>query len=179
MSTGQKVKCVFLDRDGVLNVDLNDYLYNLDDLVIPEGVPEALKMLKAAGYLLVVITNQAGIAKGRYTSKEVYMIHDAIQTVSDRVIDAIYYAPYHPEFSGNSLSRKPGTLMLEKATAKYNIDLEKSWMVGDRDGDMQAGKKMGVKTIHILPSPETSTGDFHAQSLWEAAKLILFNSMNE
>lgn len=175
MTVIEKIKCVFLDRDGVLNVDLNDYLYNLNDLVIPEGVPEALNELKKAGFLLVVITNQAGIAKGIYTENEVYMIHQAIQTASGYALDAIYYSPYHPAFSGNSLSRKPGTLMLEKATAKFNIDLAASWMVGDRNGDMQAGKKMGVKTIHILPLPEESIGDFHATSLRQAAKIILEN----
>ena len=171
----KKTKCVFLDRDGVLNVDLGDYLYKLNDLVIPEGVPEALNQLKNAGFLLVVITNQAGIAKGRYTEKEVYAIHEAIQIASGYSLDAIYYSPYHPAFSGNSLSRKPDTLMLEKAAAKFNIDLEKSWLVGDRNGDMAAGKKMGVRTIHILPTKEENTGDYHATNLLEATKIILNN----
>jgi D-glycero-D-manno-heptose 1,7-bisphosphate phosphatase len=74
-------KCVFLDRDGVLNEDCPDYLYTLEALVIPEGVAEALKLLKNAGYLLIVITNQAGIAKGLYTADNVYAIHEAMQEV--------------------------------------------------------------------------------------------------
>lgn len=72
-------KCVFLDRDGVLNVDRVDYVYRLQEFIIPPGVPEALQALKQAGYLLIVITNQSGIAKGIYERKDVYMIHEAIQ----------------------------------------------------------------------------------------------------
>jgi len=168
-----KTKCVFLDRDGVLNEDCPDYLYNLDELIIPDGVPEALRALKKAGFLLVVITNQAGIAKGLYTAENVFAIHEAMQQVSGNALDDLYFSPYHPSVSGVSLSRKPGSLMLEKAIAKYNIDIEQSWMIGDRDRDMEAGKTAGVRTIQIVPENEPSTGDFAAVSLFEAAKIIL------
>jgi D-glycero-D-manno-heptose 1,7-bisphosphate phosphatase len=171
-----KTKCVFLDRDGVLNEDLNDYLFRLEDLVIPEGVAEALRQLKQAGFLLIVITNQAGIAKGLYQADAVYAIHDKIQEVSGVVLDDIYFSPHHEKYSGRSLSRKPDSLLLEKAIAKYNIDYQQSWMVGDRDRDMQAGKKVGLKTIQVIPENETSTGDYAAISLFEAAKIILKNT---
>ncbi|NIJ51203.1 D-glycero-alpha-D-manno-heptose-1,7-bisphosphate 7-phosphatase [Dyadobacter arcticus] len=170
-----KSKCVFLDRDGVLNEDCPDYVYHLEDLIIPEGVVEALRMLKEAGYLLIVITNQAGIAKGLYTDNQVYAIHQEMQKVSGNALDDLYFSPYHPQYSGASLSRKPGSLMLEKAAAKYNIDFKQSWMIGDREGDMQAGKKAGVRTIHIVPDTELSKGDFFAANLLEAAKIILSN----
>jgi len=166
-------KCVFLDRDGVLNEDLSDYLHKLEDLVIPEGMPEALKLLKKAGYLLIVITNQAGIAKGLYQSDAVYAIHEKMQEVSGGMLDDLYFAPSHPDFTGKSLARKPDSLMLEKAIAKYNIDPNQSWMIGDRARDMEAGHKVGLKTIHIIPESEVSTGDFTAISLFEAAKIIL------
>ncbi|MBE9466310.1 D-glycero-alpha-D-manno-heptose-1,7-bisphosphate 7-phosphatase [Dyadobacter subterraneus] len=166
-------KCVFLDRDGVLNEDLSDYLHKLDELVIPAGVPEALKMLKEAGFLLIVITNQAGIAKGMYGAEAVYAIHEKMQEVSGNALDDIYFAPSHPDFTGKSLSRKPDSLMLEKAIAKYNIDTTQSWMIGDRSRDMEAGHKVGLKTIHVIPENETSAGDFTAVSLFEAAKIIL------
>ncbi|MCF0071473.1 HAD family hydrolase [Dyadobacter sp. CY261] len=166
-------KCVFLDRDGVLNEDCPDYLYNLKELVIPEGVAEALRMLKEAGYLLIVITNQAGIAKGLYTADSVYAIHEAMQQVSDYALDDLYFSPYHPAYSGNSLSRKPGSLLIEKAMAKYDVDPDQSWMIGDRDRDMEAGKNVGLKTVHIVPDAEESTGDYAAVNLLEAAKLIL------
>jgi D-glycero-D-manno-heptose 1,7-bisphosphate phosphatase len=171
MST--KTKCVFLDRDGVLNEDLSDYLHKLDELIIPEGVPEGLKLLKEAGFLLIVITNQAGIAKGMYGPEAVYAIHEKMQEVSGHVLDDLYFAPSHPEFTGKSLSRKPDSLMLEKAIAKYNIDTSQSWMIGDRARDMEAGHKAGLKTIHIIPENESSAGDFTATSLFEAAKIIL------
>ena len=171
-----KTKCVFLDRDGVLNEDLNDYLHKLAELVIPEGVPQALKLLKEAGYLLIVITNQAGIAKGLYQADAVYAIHERMQEVSGGALDDIYFSPYHEKYSGRSLSRKPDSLMLEKAIAKYNIDYQQSWMVGDRDRDMEAGKKVGLKTIQVIPEKETSTGDYAAVNLFEAAKIILQNA---
>ncbi|PWJ54737.1 D-glycero-D-manno-heptose 1,7-bisphosphate phosphatase [Dyadobacter jejuensis] len=173
MGVQPKNKCVFLDRDGVLNEDLNDYLYKLEDLVIPDGVGEALQALKKAGYLLIVITNQAGIAKGLYQADAVYAIHERIQQAGGHVIDDLYFSPHHPEYSGQSLTRKPDSLLLEKAMAKYHIDPLQSWMIGDRSRDMQAGKKIGAQTIHILPTPEGSTGDFHATSLLEASKIIL------
>lgn len=168
-----KTKCVFLDRDGVLNEDCPDYMYDLGKLVIPKGVPEALQMLKSAGYLLIVVTNQAGIAKGLYTAENVYAIHEAMQQVSGNALDDLYFSPYHPQYSGASLSRKPGSLMLEKAIGKYNIDPEQSWMIGDRDRDMQAGKNAGVRTIHIVHENEKSEGDYAAANLLEAAKIIL------
>ncbi|CAG4988236.1 D-glycero-alpha-D-manno-heptose-1,7-bisphosphate 7-phosphatase [Dyadobacter sp. CECT 9275] len=169
----QKNKCVFLDRDGVLNEDLGDYLYKLDQLVIPSGVPEALRMLKNEGFLLIVITNQAGIAKGLYGPAEVYAIHEYMQRVSGNALDDIYFSPHHPLFSGMSLSRKPDSLLIEKAIAKYNIDPAQSWMIGDRDRDMQAGKKMGLSTIHILSGAERLAGDYAAENLWSAVSIIL------
>ena len=171
-----KSKCIFLDRDGVLNEDLNDYLYKIEELVIPEGVPEALQILKRAGYLLIVITNQAGIAKGLYTDKAVYDIHEIMQQVSGSALDDIYFSPDHPDHSGKSLSRKPDSLLLEKAVSKYDIDLTLSWMVGDRERDMQAGKKMGLRTIQIIPETEKSAGDFAAISLRAAVDIILKES---
>jgi len=170
-----KRKCVFLDRDGVLNEDRTDYLYRLEDLVIPDGVTEALQLLKSAGYLLIVITNQAGIAKGLYGPEAVYAIHQKMQEASAGALDDLYFSPYHPQYSGNSLSRKPGSLLLEKAIAKYDIDPDQSWMIGDRDRDMEAGQKAGLKTIHIIPETETSAGDFAAIDLLAAARIVLGN----
>lgn len=166
-------KCVFLDRDGVLNKELGDYLYKLDDLIVPDGVPEALKLLKNAGFLLIVITNQAGIAKGLYTADSVLAIHNRIQEIAGVVLDDIYFSPHHEKYSSRSLSRKPDSLMLEKAIAKYKIEVSQSWMVGDRERDVEAGKKTGLKTIQIIQGNEISAGDYAAANLLEAARIII------
>ena len=176
MSLNPKTKCVFLDRDGVLNKELGDYLQKIEDLIIPDGVPEGLKMLKEAGFLLIVITNQAGIAKGLYGPELVYAIHKKMQEASGGILDDLYFSPYHPDYSGKSLSRKPDSLLLEKAIAKYSIDTDHSWMIGDRSRDMAAGHKAGLRTVHVVNEDETSAGDYAAANLLEAAKIILKNS---
>src|SRR5687767_9623731 len=111
-----KTKAIFLDRDGVLNAERGDYTYRLEEFEVLPGVPEALKLLKEHGYLLIVVTNQGGIAKGLYTKEEVFACHEKLQQACGHIIDALYYAPSHPSVS-ESLSRKPDSLMLEKAIA--------------------------------------------------------------
>src|SRR5258708_38103982 len=128
-------KCVFLDRDGVLNQDFTDYSYRLNRFHILPGVPDALYKLKDAGFILVVVTNQSGIAQQIYTIREMELCHAFLQEAWEHVIDHIYFSPYHPSVTA-SLARKPGTLMFEKAIAKFNIDVTQSWMVGDRGRDI-------------------------------------------
>jgi D-glycero-D-manno-heptose 1,7-bisphosphate phosphatase len=167
-------KCVFLDRDGVLNEEIGDYVYQPDTLQIPEGMPEALQRLKKAGYLLIVVTNQAGIAKGLYTDKEVQLCHQKIQQACGGILDALYYCPYHPGYNSESIARKPGSLMLEKAIARFNIDTAQSWLVGDRQRDIEAGLKVNVKGIFINEGNEKCPIASHqAKSLYEAAEIIL------
>lgn len=167
-----KRKAVFLDRDGVLNVEKGDYTFKLDDFELMPYAVEMIKNLKNAGYLLIVITNQAGINKGLYTEREVYTCHDKLQKACGNLIDDLYFSPYHPSYSA-SLSRKPDSLMLEKAIAKYDIDIEKSWLIGDRGRDVEAGQKVGVKSIQLLSDNEIPRGDFNVETLEEAEKLIL------
>ena len=112
-----------MDRDGVLNVDRVDYVYRMEDFIIPKGVPEASIALKEAGYLLVVITNQSGIAKGLYERKHVFAIHEAIQKACGGVLDDLYFCPYHENFDSRSLTRKPGSLLIEKAAANIRSTL--------------------------------------------------------
>lgn len=115
-------KCIFLDRDGVINKDYVDYTYKVEDFEILPNVIEGLKKFKEAGYLLVVITNQSGIAKGVYGHEDVLACHDYFQQESGNLIDRYYYCPYHPVES-ESLTRKPESLMFEKAIAKFNVDI--------------------------------------------------------
>ncbi|OKL39769.1 D,D-heptose 1,7-bisphosphate phosphatase [Pontibacter flavimaris] len=168
----QKQKCVFLDRDGVLNRERGDYTYALEDFEVLPRVPEALRLLKKNGYLLIVVTNQGGVAKGLYKKSDVLACHRKLQDACDSLIDAHYMAPGHPSSSA-SLSRKPDSLMLEKAIAKYNIDPAQSWMVGDSLRDLEAAEKVGVKGILVGNKYKSGTYGWQLADLWEAAQFIL------
>lgn len=168
-----KNKCIFLDRDGVLNVDRVDYVYRMEEFIIPPGVGEALRDLKDAGYLLVIITNQSGIAKGVYKREDVYMIHQAIQDGTGVELDDIYFCPYHEKFDSHSLTRKPGSLMIEKAAAKYEVDMDASWMVGDHERDITAGTRAGLRTIRLAPQGTETKATHLVDDLLAASKIIL------
>ncbi len=171
-----KKKCVFLDRDGVLNADDEYYTYRPEDVALLEGAAEALRKLKEAGFLLIVITNQAGIAQKMYTANEVRAVHELLQEMSGVTLDDLYFSPHHPKHSSQSLRRKPDSLLIEKAMAKYDIDSAQSWMIGDRISDVQAGRKAGVKTILIgdkYTESDDFLGDFQAKDLLAATLFIL------
>lgn len=164
---------MFLDRDGVLNEDRPDYSYQLDHFKILPGVPQALRQLKEAEYLLIVVTNQSGISQGIYSQQEMKACHKYLQEKCGGLIDHFYFSPYHPKVT-ESLGRKPGSLLFEKGIAKFNIDPTISWMVGDRERDLIPAKQLGVRTILISQEgiPE-SPGDFTASNLTKATQLIL------
>ncbi|MEK6546963.1 MAG: HAD family hydrolase [Bacteroidota bacterium] len=168
-----KNKCIFLDRDGVLNVDRVDYVYRMEEFIIPPGVGEALRALKDAGYLLVIITNQSGIAKGVYKREDVFMIHQAIQDGTGVALDDIYFCPYHEKFDSHSLTRKPGSLMIEKAAAKYEVDMDASWMVGDHERDITAGTRAGLRSIRLAPQGTETKATHLVDDLLAASKIIL------
>ncbi|MCS6822128.1 MAG: HAD-IIIA family hydrolase [Microscillaceae bacterium] len=149
-------KCIFLDRDGVLNYDKVDYVYQVADFRIIEGVIPALHQLKQAGFLLVIVTNQSGIAKGIYKRQDMWACFDYLQQQCNGIIDAHYYAPWHPSVT-NSLMRKPNSLMLEKAIAKFGIDVTQSWIVGDSERDILAAKKVGVRGIKVSNKEQGKT----------------------
>lgn len=153
-------KCVFLDRDGVINKDKVDYVYKIEDVKILEGVPQALQKLKERGYLLIVITNQSGIDRNIYSHSDVATTHAEIQKRVYNLIDVFYYSPYHRTIT-NSLSAKPDSLLFEKAIAKYKIDPSQSWMVGDRERDLIPAEKLGIKTVLLeseYPDKQTYKG---------------------
>ncbi len=166
-------KCVFLDRDGVLNVERGDYTFLPEDFIIIEGVVEAIEKIKASGFLAIVITNQAGISKGLYSREQMNACHNILLEETHNLIDHIYYSPYHPSVT-NSLSRKPNTLMVEKSIARFDIDPSASWFVGDRCRDMECGKKMGLKTILISnQKPKECKPDFTALNLLQAVNQFI------
>lgn len=135
-------------------------------------VPEALALLKQHDYLLIVVTNQGGVAKGLFTKNEVMACHSKLQQACENLIDAIYYAPSHPNYS-ESLSRKPDSLMLERAIAKYDIDINYSWMVGDSMRDLEAAEKVGVKAILVGDKYSAGAYPMQVNDLWEAAQVIV------
>jgi D-glycero-D-manno-heptose 1,7-bisphosphate phosphatase len=164
-------KCIFLDRDGVINKDYVDYTYTVEKFEILPNVIEGLKQFKKDGYLLIVITNQSGIDKGIYGHEDVKLVHDYFQKQSGNLIDAFYYSPYHSTIT-ESLTRKPGSLLFEKAIAKFNIDPQQSWMVGDRARDLDPARKLGLKTLHLCDQNEGVNCDGVVNDLMEAYKFI-------
>lgn len=168
-------KCIFLDRDGVLNEDRPDYSYRLDHFKILPGVKDALTKLKDAGYLLVVVTNQSGISQGIYTQADMEKCHAYFQEYCGNLIDHFYFSPYQPRVT-ESLGRKPGTLLFEKAIAKFSVDPTQSWMIGDRGRDLIPAKKLSMRTIQIGDEVEPENkGDFAVTDLSEATRIILSN----
>jgi D-glycero-D-manno-heptose 1,7-bisphosphate phosphatase len=161
-------KCVFLDRDGVINEDRGDYTYRVEDFKILDGVLESIQKLKEAGFLIIVVTNQAGISKGLYSTGQMHACHRYLQQATGHSIEKIYHCPYHPIVT-ESLSRKPDTLMLEKAIARYSIDPKQSWLVGDAERDIDSGLKMGLRTIRISYQDQEDSKAHHVEkSLLEA-----------
>ncbi|TRX58220.1 HAD-IIIA family hydrolase [Fulvivirga sp. M361] len=163
--------CIFLDRDGVINKDYVDYVYSSEKLTILPGVAGAIRLLKDTGYTIVVITNQSGIAQEIYTRQQMHECHELIQKKCDHGIDHFYYSPWHPKVT-ESLTRKPGSLMFEKAIARFDVAVERSWMVGDKERDLVPAKKIGIRTIQVDHSDST-IADHKTKDLAEAVGIIL------
>jgi D-glycero-D-manno-heptose 1,7-bisphosphate phosphatase len=122
---------------------------------------------------LIVVTNQSGIAQGLYTQEQMEECHNYFQKACGNRIDHFYFCPYHPSVT-TSIARKPGSLMFEKANAKYRIDLSQSWMVGDRGRDIIPARTLGIRTIQIGNEIEPENmADYRVENLPEAARLIL------
>jgi len=145
-------KCVFLDRDGIINHDPGDYTRRTEDFTILPGVTQMLKKWQERGYKLIVITNQGGIAKGLYTAADLEKVHaHLIESLAQEgvVLTDIFFSPGHPEI-GASISRKPSGLMIQRGMALHNIDPNQSFMIGDRATDAQAASDAGIRCF-ILP----------------------------
>ena len=152
-------KAVFLDRDGVINKD-KGYVYQVDDFEYIEGVFDACLELKNMGYLLVVVTNQSGIARGMYSEDDFHSLTEWMDwNFADKGVelDGIYYCPHHPEhgigeFKQDCDCRKPKPGMLVDAAKFLKIDLANSIMVGDKADDMRAAKAAGINMAILVRS---------------------------
>ena len=148
----EKNKAVFLDRDGVLNKELGDYVCRLEDFKILEYNFKPLKKLQDKGYLLLVATNQGGLAKGWYTEDELAKMHELLKNTYREhgvTITDIFYCPHHPDFTGECDCRKPKPGLLLQGIEKYNIDASRSYFIGDRERDVEAGTAAGLTGILI------------------------------
>ncbi len=148
-----KHKAIFLDRDGIINMERGEYTYRMEDFVFVEGLVKALKKFIKHDYKLIVVSNQSGISKGVYSFEEVEKLHAHIQRymrMNGIEIDEIYYCPHHPD-TGLCICRKPDSLLIEKAIARFNIDPSLSYFIGDRQRDIDAAAKVNVKGF-LLPS---------------------------
>ncbi len=149
-------RVIFLDRDGTINEEVH-YLHRAKDFRLLPGVEEALRRFRGAGYKVVVVTNQSGVARGYYGEEDVERLHDYVDGLlrpRGAGIDHFFYCPHHPEhgigvYRASCRCRKPGTGMLEMAQQYYEIDKSQSWMIGDKLTDIQAGNRFGVHTALV------------------------------
>lgn len=162
--SGARRPAAFLDRDGVLNVD-HGYVHRPEQLEWVAGAPESVRVLNEAGYYVLVITNQSGVARGFFDEAAVKAFHAHMQNAlaeKGAYIDAYYYCPHHPEgtvkaFAMACTCRKPRTGMLERAAREWPIDINRSFFIGDKDHDMAAAAAFNVRGIkfdsrlHSLP----------------------------
>lgn len=150
-------RAVFLDRDGTINVE-REYLFRPEDFHFVPGAPEAIRLFREAGFLVVVVTNQSGIGRGYYDEAAVQELHrhmDSELALAGTAVDAYYYCPHHPT-AGNGIylmectCRKPLPGMLHQAAADLQIDLSHSWMIGDKLADVEAGHRAGCMAALVL-----------------------------
>jgi D-glycero-D-manno-heptose 1,7-bisphosphate phosphatase len=173
---------IFLDRDGVI-VEDTGYISSPEELILIPDVIPVLKKLQHS-FRLIVVTNQSGVARGYFTEEDLFAINErVIQMLADYGIglDAIYYCPHHPkvgkdEYRIECECRKPKPGLLRQATEEFNIELEKSFLIGDQETDIQAGRALGIKTIKInrtdRESPDKSGADFIINSFDEVSSII-------
>jgi len=161
-----KRPAAFLDRDGVLNVDHN-YVFKPGHLDWIADAPEAVRLLNEAGYTVIVVTNQSGIARGYYSEADMHRFHahmqEALRTQGAH-IDAFYFCPHHPDGKVKELAikcdcRKPGTGMFQQAARDWPLDLGRSFMIGDKDGDMEAAAAFNIHGIRFDSKTDISLAD--------------------
>lgn len=178
-------RAVFLDRDGTINIE-KEYLYRSADFEFIPGAVEAIRLFNQAGIMVVVVTNQSGVARGFYTEDDVENLHRHISTILKSFgahVDAWLYCPHHPDGRGSYAlpcnCRKPLPGMLQEAARRYDIDLETSTMIGDKRADIEAGKAAGCRTLLVRTGygaheeqyvdPQTTVCD----DVLSAAKLLI------
>lgn len=171
-----KQRAVFLDRDGTINI-YKGFICSEQDLELIPGIANVIRKINASGYLAIVVTNQPVIARGECTVEELDRIHEKMETLLGQegaYVDDIFYCPHHPDrgFEGEKIEykidcncRKPKPGMLLQAAEKYNIDLHQSYMIGDDERDMEAGRAVGCKTVKTECNVVISMDDEHIDKM--------------
>ena len=172
-----KSKAVFLDRDNTIARDVR-YCRRPEDFELLSTVPEAVRLINQSGFKVIVVTNQSGIARGFFTEETLAQIHNKMEYELARGgarVDAIYYCPHHPD--DGCECRKPETALFRRAADEFDINFNRSFVVGDMQMDIDAGKVLGCKTVLVTTGFQGENGiidppDYIASSLLEAAQWI-------
>jgi D-glycero-D-manno-heptose 1,7-bisphosphate phosphatase len=183
-------KAIFIDRDGTINEDLG-YIATAGDLIIYPWVAEAVRLINDAGLKAIVVTNQSGIARGMYTEGDLTAVHDRL---IDQLggqgarIDAVYYCPHHPDYGSERYRkecqcRKPQPGMLRAAAREHDIDLARSWVIGDKASDINLASAVGARGVLVLTGYGSETlaqrerwpcePEFVSDNLLDAVRMIL------
>ena len=171
------IKTIFLDRDGVINQDIN-YLYKIEDFVFIDGIFEFCKYIHSLGYKIIIITNQSGISRGYYSEKEYKKLTEwMINKFKNNNIDIldVFFCPHGPKSNCDCRKPKPG--MLLEAKVKYGINMKNSWMIGDKETDIQAANNAGIGNTILLKSgheinQKSSKAKFILDSINDSKKVI-------
>jgi D-glycero-D-manno-heptose 1,7-bisphosphate phosphatase len=174
-SSKSPAPAIFLDRDGTIMRDV-DYCGDPNDVELLPGVPNALRKLRESGYKLIVITNQSGIARGYFTEKQYRAVEAEVsRQIGTSLIDATYFCPHLPD--DGCKCRKPSSEMILNAARDHDVDLARSFFIGDKKSDLECGRNAGVRTILVRTGYgkglDGNLADFVTQDLSEAAEIIL------
>ena len=179
MSVRGMTSAVFLDRDGVINVD-HGYVSTWEQFEFLPGVPGALRELQDSGYLLIVVSNQSGIGRGYYSESDVDLLNQAVAEYLDSyagvTLSGFYHCPHHPteaenEYRKHCSCRKPAPGLIHRAMRDHAIDVKTSLLVGDKDSDIEAGRAAGVaKLFKVVESPQSEAS---------ASDIQLVNGLSE
>ena len=174
---------VFLDRDGVINVD-RGYVYTWEQFEFLPGVPKALRELQDAGYLLIVVSNQSGIGRGYYSDSDVDLLNQAVSEYLESIagvrLAGFYHCPHHPteaknEYRRHCSCRKPAPGLIHRAVHDHAIDVKTSLLVGDKDSDIEAGRAAGVtKLFKVVESPQSAASASDIQLVSGLSEVPLF-----
>ena len=186
MTTSKTKRAIFLDRDGVINAD-NGYVSVVDDFDFIDGVIEAMKTLKEKGYLIVVITNQSGIARGYFTEEQFHTLTEWMDwSLADRGVDldGIYYCPHHSDhgvgkYKVDCECRKPKAGMINDAIEELGIDISKSILVGDKVSDIQAGIASGISQNYLVRTGKeiTEQGEALATAIYDDLAMLVSENL--